>query len=595
MDRYLSKFFFVLGNHKKHLILLVVLFFVTSLMEMIGIGLVGPFIAIATNLSFIRQNGRLNWLYEQFNFSSEQQFLIVLGTIVIVIFYIKSFLTFSIQKRIFEFGFHQRSELCTRLLHAYTTAPYTFHLTQNSAALMQNIMNETESFSYKVLMPLLFASSNSVVILAIVLLLVKTNVLAMVVIVAMMLLSFTLLQTFKDKFAFWGKERSESYENMIQIINHSLGGLKESRVLGCSTYFEKQARFEMDRHATSGAAYMAFSNLPRYTIEAFLITFLVCFTFIFILFNHESGESLNSMLGIFAMASIRLLPALGNVVNSLGDIRYASHSLNKLYYDLKHLEELHKSDELNTAKTASGLGNLPFKHQIALDQIQYSYPTTSEAALNKVSLEIRKGESIGLIGRSGAGKTTLVDVILGLLKPQQGDIKVDGISVYDDLNAWQSLLGYVPQTIFLTDDTLERNIAFGIPNHLIDQKKLQKAIRAAQLTELVEQLPDGLQTQIGERGVRLSGGQRQRIGIARVLYYDRPIIVLDEATAALDNETESLISDAVEALSGQKTLIIIAHRLTTLEHCDRIYAMERGEIAKVGSYEEVVLSSQSMT
>jgi ATP-binding cassette, subfamily B, bacterial PglK len=591
MDRYLSKFFFVLGPHKKYLSLLVVLFLVASLMEMLGIGLVGPFIAIATNLSFIRQNSRLNWLYEQFNFSSEQQFLIVLGVIVIGIFYIKSFLTFSIQKRIFEFGFYQRSELCTRLLHAYNSAPYTFHLTQNSAALMQNIMNETDAFSYKVIMPLLFASSNSIVIFAIVLLLVYTNVMAMAVIFAMMLLAFALVQGLKNKFALWGKERSESYENMIQIINHSLGGLKEARVIGCSDYFEAQAKHEMDRHAKSASAYMAFSNLPRYMIEAFLITFLVCFTFISLMLNRESGENLNSMLGIFAMASIRLLPALGNVVNSLGDVRYASHSLDKLYFDLKNLENLRVNDELNTPQIKAS-SSLPFNRQITLDHIEYNYPNVAECALNQISLTICKGESIGLIGRSGAGKTTLVDVILGLLKPQSGDIQVDGVSVYQDLKAWQNLLGYVPQTIFLTDDTLEHNIAFGVPEHLIDHEKLARAVRTAQLTDLVAQLPEGLQTRIGERGVRLSGGQRQRIGIARALYYDRPIIVLDEATAALDNETEGLISEAVKALSGEKTLIIIAHRLTTLEDCDRIYMLEKGQVVQTGSYQEVVLDKQ---
>ena len=190
---------------------------------------------------------------------------------------------------------------------------------------------------------------------------------------------------------------------------------------------------------------------------------------------------------------------------------------------------------------------------------------------------------------SGAGKTTLVDVILGLLTPQSGDIQVDGKSIYQDLRSWQNLIGYVPQSIFLTDDTLERNIAFGVPDHLIDAEKLQQAIQSVQLSELVEQLPDGIQTVLGERGVRLSGGQRQRVGIARALYHQRELLVLDEATAALDNETESLVSDAIKALGGNKTIIIIAHRLSTIQHCDRIYKLERGRILQSGSYEEVVL------
>ncbi|MFM6898570.1 MAG: ATP-binding cassette domain-containing protein, partial [Microcystis panniformis] len=212
----------------------------------------------------------------------------------------------------------------------------------------------------------------------------------------------------------------------------------------------------------------------------------------------------------------------------------------------------------------------------------------SEPALNNISLSLKKGESIALIGKSGAGKTTLVDVILGFLIPESGDIQVDGVSIYQDIRSWQNLIGYIPQSIFLTDDTIERNIAFGVPDSLIDKERLQQAISSAQLTELVEQLPNGIKTEVGERGVRLSGGQRQRVGIARALYHEREILVLDEATSALDNETEKLVSQSIQALSGMKTLIVIAHRLTTVEYCDRVYLMDRGIITKSGSYKEVV-------
>lgn len=204
------------------------------------------------------------------------------------------------------------------------------------------------------------------------------------------------------------------------------------------------------------------------------------------------------------------------------------------------------------------------------------------------------GQSIALIGKSGAGKTSLVDVFLGLLIPQSGDIQVDGHSVYQDLTAWQRSIGYIPQSIFLMDDTIRRNIAFGVTDHLVDEKRLSYALELAQLSELVKELPEGLQTSVGERGVRLSGGQRQRIGIARALYHEREILVLDEATSALDNETEAMVSEAIRALSGTKTMIIIAHRLTTVEHCDRVYAMDKGQIVKCGSYQEVVLGGQDV-
>jgi ABC-type multidrug transport system fused ATPase/permease subunit len=551
---------------------------------------VGPFISIATNLKFIQQNDRLSWLYQRFGFTAGQEFnfLVVIGLVVVGIFYLKSFLSFYIQRYIFEFGFKQRGELCTRLLRAYSSAPYTYHLTRNSSTLMQNMLNETELFSYKVVMPMLFAISNSVVTLAIIFLLVSTNSMAMFIIVGIVLLASAIFYQFRHKLVFWGKERSESYEEMMRIINHSLGGLKEVRVIGCEGYFEEQASVQMDRFAVSSAAHMSFTNLPRYAIEAFLITFLVGFTAIFLVFNPANSQNLSSVLGIFAMASIRLLPAVGNVVNSLNDVRYASYSMDKLYFDLQSLEkQSSKLPERSKEQT------MPFSEQLVLDHITYRYPNVEEDALDQISLTLKKGESIGLIGRSGAGKTTLVDVILGLLTPESGDIQVDGVSVYNNLRAWQNLIGYVPQSIFLIDDTLERNIAFGVPDHLIDQEKLIQAIQVAQLTELVEQLPEGISTVIGERGVRLSGGQRQRIGIARALYHDRQLLILDEATAALDNETESLVSEAVKSLGGSKTIILIAHRLTTLEHCDRIYQVEKGRITKSGSYQDVVLNKRA--
>jgi ATP-binding cassette, subfamily B, bacterial PglK len=598
MAGYLSKFLYVLGGRRKALLVLICLAIFTSILETVGIGLVGPFVAIATNPEAIQTNAWIKGIYQALNLSSPLQFVIFLGVIVIAIFYIKSSLSFYIQKYIFDFGFQQRSDLAIRLLKAYAKAPYTYHLGQNSAVLIQNLINETEAFSYKVLLPSLFACSNSIVILAIVILLVKTNALALVVIAGILLVSWVILSQFKHRIAHWGKERSESYEEMIRIINHSLGGIKEVRVIGCEDHFAQQGKIQMDRHAVSGASYLAFSNLPRYIVEAFLVTFLVGFTVIFLMTQQQNGTSLNSVLGIFAMASIRLLPAVGNVISSLNDVRYASYSLDKLYSDLKFLEKIKLADPASLTR-ADQLGGttaavMPFSQQLSLQNVVYRYPTVAEDALKGVSLTLKKGEAIGLIGRSGAGKTTLVDVILGLLMPSAGDIVVDGISIYPDLRAWQNLIGYVPQSIFLIDDTLARNIAFGVPDHLIDPQKLAQAIQTAQLTELVDQLPEGMQTVIGERGVRLSGGQRQRIGIARVIYHDRQILILDEATAALDNETESLVSDAVKALGGTKTMIIIAHRLTTVEHCNRIYLMEQGQIIKSGSYQEVVLSEAAL-
>lgn len=587
MRQYLFRFLYILNGKYKKIVLMVLLFLFISFLEVVGTGLVGPFISLATDPSFINQNSFLNSIYTWLKLTSKSQFLILFGCLVIVIFYLKSFLSFNSQKFIFEFGFKQQGELAARLMHRYLEAPYTFHLTRNSAALIQNVTIETERFSNGVMMPLLTSISNGIITLALVVLLVKTNAMAMIVIGGILLLSYVLLESSKHKIARWGQEGSDARTEMIRLINHGMGGLKETRIIGCEQYFQDKMKSQISQYSVSGSLALSFTNLPRYAIEAFLITFLIFFTFVFVSTNQGNTQNLSSVLGIFALASIRLLPAVGNLLSAVNGIRYNAYSLDKIYLDLKELEDPNIE---KFAAVSNSSSVLPFRDRITLDNIIYHYPNAERKSLERVSLAIEKGSSIGLIGKSGAGKTTLVDVILGLLVPQYGDITVDGTSIYPDLRAWQNLIGYVPQSIFLIDDTLERNIAFGVADRLIDPQRLHQAIVAAQLEEVVEQLPNGLNTMVGERGVLLSGGQRQRVGIARALYHEREILVFDEATAALDRETEGLVTEAIKSLSGIKTMIIIAHRLSTIEHCDRIYMLEKGQVVKSGSYQEIVLT-----
>jgi ATP-binding cassette, subfamily B, bacterial PglK len=594
MRQYLSKFLYVLKGEYKKLLLMVLLFIFVSCLEVIGTGLIGPFISIATAPNLITENSFLNSIYQGLNLESKTQFLILIGCSIILIFFVKAFLSFSSQKFIFAFGFKQQGELSARLMHRYLGAPYTFHLGRNSASLIQNITIETEHFSNGVMMPLLTSISNAIVTLALMGLLVKTNAMALTIIGGIALISYGLLESSKHKIARWGKDCSDALTEMIRSINHGMGGFKETKIIGCESYFEDKLAAQIERYSVGASLALSFGNLPRYAIEVFLIAFLVGFTFFYISTNQGNAQNLSSVLGIFALASIRLLPAVGNLLSSINGIRYNACSLDKIYLDLRELEGTNTGKEPKSFAITTSSENharlvFPFRDQIILDNITYSYPHAERASLDRVSLVIEKGESIGLIGKSGAGKTTLVDAILGLLTPQGGDITIDGTSIYTNLRAWQNSIGYVPQSIFLIDDTLERNIAFGVPDRSIDPDRLEKAIVAAQLEELVAQLPNGLQTMLGERGVLLSGGQRQRVGIARALYHERDILVFDEATAALDNETEASVTESIRALSGIKTTIVIAHRLSTLVHCDRIYQLERGSLVKSGSYSEVIL------
>ena len=596
MIKYLSKFLYILGGKKRELFVLLVSFIGTSILDTIGIGLVGPYIGLASNPESIYQNYWLNWAYLQLGLESTNQFITLVGIVVIIIFYIKSFLSFRIQAYIYRFSWQQQGELQSKLLHAYLTVPYTFHLGSNTAILTQNITAETSMFCNGVMISILTSIANGVILLFIILLLINTDILATLAIAAIIIFAIAVYYPFRNKIAYWGKEGSESGAEIIRIINHSLGGLKETRVIGCESYFENQMGVQAQRFADSVSSFQAFRLLPRTVAEVLLITFLVGFTSIFIIFN-QSTQKLFSVLSIFAVASIRLIPSISQLSSAFSALKNASYSLDKLYFDLKELEKIGGSKSLDLLNNSSG-GSIAsslamrFENEIVLDRVTYRYPNASETAIKDISLSITKGQSIALIGKSGSGKTTLVDVILGLLTPESGNLTVDGSSIYHDVRSWQNLIGYIPQSIFLLDTTIEGNIAFGVSDDLIDPERMNKAIHAAQLAELIGQLPDGIKTSVGERGVRLSGGQRQRIGIARTLYHEREILVLDEATSALDNETEILVSEAIKSLSGTKTMIIIAHRLTTVEHCDYIYLMEKGRIVKSGSYREVVLKEQ---
>lgn len=596
MKHYLNKFFYILDNRKRKLILLLIAIFITSLLEAIGIGLIGPFIALASNPNLIRENHWLSWLYDTFSFNSTNQFIVTAAISILIIFYIKTFFSFKVREYIFIFGLSQQGELRLRLLKSYLRLPYTFHLKNNTAFLVQNIVNEADTFCNGTLLQILNSTVSLVMMLTLVGLLLITNAVATLSMSLVLIVAFAIVAHFRKKLSNWGKASSTSKSEMIRIINHSLGGIKETRVIGCESYFENQLSHQAQRYAKACSSLMSFGMVPRLLIEALIITFILGLTSVSLLLGRDT-DSLVATLGVFGIVAIRLMPVATQLTSGLTSLRSSAYVVDKLYWDLKEIEKAESNYSQKPRKRQLGSRHqttaaMPFRHQVTLQRITFQYEGSKELALNQINLKLRKGESIALIGKSGAGKTTLVDLILGLFQPNSGDIRVDSRSIYTNLRAWQNLIGYIPQSIFLIDDTIERNIAFGVPDEQIDAKRLRKSISAAQLTELIERLPNGLKTRIGERGICLSGGQRQRVGIARALYHEREILVLDEATSALDNETEELVTEAIRSLSGQKTMIIIAHRLSTVKHCDRIYLLEDGEIVKVGSYSEVVLNEK---
>jgi ATP-binding cassette, subfamily B, bacterial PglK len=620
MKQQLSKFLYVLPASNIQLLYLFLLFILASGIETFGIGLIGPFLQLANNPSLISSNSFIASIYKYLNVQSQNQFVALVGLFIIVVFIFKTFVSWRVKTYVFRFSFAQRGELARRLIHAYLDAPYTFHLTTSSSYIIQNISSDTAGFSTNFLMNLLNLVSSFFVIIFLVILLGVTNFVAVAIILGMMLPLFLVFHLLRKKIREWGKQTSRSNQAIIRSVGDSIGGIKETKVFDCGSYFEEKIIKIIDVYENAAASLFEVKLIPRMMIETVMMVFIIGFTSSFLLIN-ANIQQLTSELGVFAIASIRLMPAITQLLNGLTSLKGSGYVLDKLYSDLKNLEVIaaEKSSPNNGFGTLDGRSknpilskilyspsdyeilkvspsppqsreSLPSLHEsISLKNVTYRYPKMERDAVHAVDLTIQKGESIAIIGRSGSGKTTLVDVILGLLKPDSGDIELDGRSIYPNLRAWQNLIGYIPQSIFLTEDSIERNIAFGVPDHLIDPKRMETAIQSAQLEPLIQELPKGIKTEVGERGIRLSGGQRQRIGIARALYHSREILVLDEATSALDNETEELVTESIKSLSGSMTMIIIAHRLSTVAHCDRVYQMENGQIVQSGTYDEVVI------
>jgi len=605
--KYLSKFLFVISAKKTELLLITLLFGIISVLDAIGIGLVGPFIGLAVKPETVENNVWVSAISGYLGLTSIKQFIALLGLVVILLFCFKSFLYYQIQNYVLKFCYTQQVWLRLRMLRTYLSLPYTFYLKTNSAHVIQNIGTESANFTYSIAVPLLNSIANAFVLVVLLGLMAKTDLLATVSILGLLTVAIVPFHYFRHQVARWGHEGIEANTETIRVINHAIGGLKVTKLIGCERFFEDQLAAQAHKYAAAASRFHAFQQLPRIAVETLLIGFVVGFVSLSLIFE-ERSDNLVAVLSIFAVASVRVIPSASQLITCMGVLRNAQPTLDRIYLDLKELEQPESMRYLEMSRTGnqntnpkqelagiktSQLQTQPFRDKITIDKIDYCYPQADTDALTNTCLTIRKGESIALIGKSGAGKTTLIDVFLGLLIPHSGDIQVDGLSIYEDLRSWQNSIGYIPQSVFLMDDTIERNIAFGVPDSQIDRHKVANAIELAQLSELIAQLPEGIDTFVGENGVRLSGGQRQRIGIARALYHDREILVLDEATSALDNETENLISEALRQVGSTKTTIVIAHRLTTVQHCDRIYEMSNGEIVRSGSYQEIVMAGKN--
>ncbi|MCM1236784.1 MAG: ABC transporter ATP-binding protein/permease, partial [Ruminococcus flavefaciens] len=481
---------------------------------------------------------------------------------------------------IYKFSYRIQQTISTNLLKAYMAEPYTFHLNKNISILQRSMQEDADQFTKGILHLMEMIAEASVCVAIGIYLYIESKSIT-VIIAGLLILCLAVFSMISRRYSsVWGRQGQQYKSKIYQWMNQSLGGIKEIKVLNREESFIEQYDAYFGRYVRVLRLNRLIGVVPKYIIEMVCMTGLLLAVIVKILFGQKDLVEFVPQLAVFAVAAFRLLPSVGKINEHMSAVLYALPSLELVYNDLREIEQLNidKKEKDTTWK---------LKEKIEVKNVSYRYPDGETDVIEHADFTIQKGKTVAFIGASGAGKSTMVDILLGLLAPQYGRIYADGMNVYKNLATWQQEIGYIPQSIYLSDDTIRNNVAFGIHEKEIDEQAVINALKQAQLYDFVDSLPEGLDTFVGDRGVRLSGGQRQRIGIARALYHDPEILVLDEATSALDNDTETAVMEAIDSLQGRKTIIIIAHRLSTIKNADIIYEVGDGQV-KLRKKEEVI-------
>jgi ABC-type bacteriocin/lantibiotic exporter with double-glycine peptidase domain len=552
-----------------------------ALMEMAGVASVMPFAAILMNPKVAETQPTLNAVYHWMGFANERDFLFWAGILMLVLFVVclalKALTTYAITR----FSSMQLHTLACRVFVAYLRQPYEFFLTRNTAMLTKAIVSEVGEVTNGVMVPLMRLVAAILVSIALIGLLILVQPwLSLAVAVALAACYGLLHLITRAHVSVLGEKRLKANRDRFIVSNELLGGIKELRLLGRETAYLDRFREQSLKFAGYQASAGVIRELPRYGIEAIALGGMLA-TLLYLERRYGGVQDAFPLIALYGFAVYRLLPNFQQIFASLSHLRFSLPALTHLYEDVIRNER--------SASPIAAIAPLQLKSEIKLDRVGYCYPDRDRRSLENLSVTIKRGQSVAFIGETGAGKTTVLDVLLGLLTPTEGEVIIDGerLSV-TNIRAWQRAIGYVPQSIFLADDTIAANIAFGLRYNGIDHAFVERAARIAQIHDfVVNELPNGYDTVVGERGIRLSGGQRQRIGIARALYHNPQVIVFDEATSALDNATEKAVLESVEQLHGSKTIIMIAHRLSTVRNCDCIHILEQGRVLDSGTFVEL--------
>ncbi len=576
-------------RERRNAALLLALMLSMGLMEAIGVASVVPFIAVVANPDIVTSNPYLSAVAGFLGISDSRKFLALLGLGAFVVLVVRLAFTAVTQWAMARYSLMRSYTLSSRLLRGYMGRPYTYFLNRHSSNLTRTVLSEVSQVVGKSLMPLLELMANLVVAAFLICLVVAVDPVIALVAVAVLGGGYGIMYlALKGHFTRLGAERVECNRARFRVAQEALGGIKDIKVLGLEEGYLKGFSRPAKRLAKVQARSQVVSELPQLGMRALVFGGMLMLVVGLLVSSDGDLGSVLPIVGLYAYAGTRLIPALQKVYKASMMLRFGKAALDLLYKDMVETGQIGAS--LKRGEVPEPPSPMVLDAELVLDNVTYTYPEASKPALKNLNLVIPARTTVGIVGSTGAGKTTVVDLILGLLEPDEGRLVVDGTAVDEkSLRAWQCNIGYVPQSIYLSDDTVAANIAFGVPDKKIDSDAVERAARIAELHDFViDELPEGYETMIGERGVRLSGGQRQRIGIARALYRDPGVLVLDEATSALDNLTEKAVMAAVHNLGHRKTIILIAHRLSTVRRCDSIFLLEHGRLVEQGTYDELV-------
>ena len=581
MKEYLIRIYSLLYEDKKRLPLLLVLFLLTSFFDALSLAILFPFIQILVNFQDFQSS--YGWFFESINLTSKSEIITFLGITLVSLFIIKALASILVNWAILRITYNRQAKIKTSLLHKYLNMHYRKYIEGNSARYIQMIQTMSMQF-IKVLQGFLRLLSDGLIFLSIVIVLAIVEGPLLIYVGGMMIVLLLIYDIFFKKLLdSQSRAITDSSVQVTKTVNESIQGLKEIKILGKQNFFEDILKENVDIYAKNNIYADLIRTQPKHIIE---LIFVIAFTLAVVFFTplQNDFQSLIPTLGVFLFAAIRLMPTLNQMLASVNVLRIGYYPTTLLFEDMttkQHLEE----DDYKANILKDGFTSMLLKN------VFFSYKNDKEHQLNGISLQVDKNKSIGLFGQSGSGKTTLVDVMLGLLEPSKGEIHLNNKIVKNN-KEFRNLVAYIPQDIFIINDSVKNNITLTGRDEVVDDVLLEDVVLRSRLKEVINNLPEGINTNIGERGVKLSGGQKQRIAIARALYNKREVLIMDEATSALDNNTEKEIIDEIRKLKGKVTMVVIAHRLTTLQHCDEIYEISNGRISEKYNYEDISKSKK---